>query len=122
MAAYGENIPHTIPASTDMSTFQFRLVAIDNNGRGTLSGSGTAAIGIQQNKPSALGQALRYIDVGESKLVAGNAWNEGDFIQSNAQGFGTTAAGVGDRIVAQAMMAVGGSGDIGLVRLVSFKN
>lgn len=112
MAVQNKGLDLTMPASADASAWKYRFVLKDTNGRGTLAGSAGKAIGLQQNSPSAQGEAMAYRSSGVSKMVAGGVLNEGDFIQSNAQGFGTAAAGVADRVVAQALMACGGSGDI----------
>lgn len=121
MAVQQDGIDITLPAAADLSTRQYHAVAIDTNGRAALSGSAGNVVGILQNKPSALGQAARVRIVGVSKHRGGAALGEGDRLQSNAQGFGTAAAGTGDEIFAVVLTATGGSGDITDVMLDRFR-
>ena len=123
MAVKNSGLDITVAAAADLSAGQYRFIVHDANGRGTFAGSGAgSAIGILQNKPSGTNAAARVRYDGVSKMVAGAAITIGAFIQSNPQGFGTAAAGTGDRVRAQALMGCGGSGDLIDVMLVDFKN
>ena len=92
------------PASGDLSAGQFRIVAIDANGRvGLANGTVDKVVGILQNKPSALGQAAQVAIGGVSRCVAGASVAPGDFIVANAQGFALAGAGATSQVVGRAV-------------------
>lgn len=61
----------TVPASTDLSSYQYCGVYINSSGQLALAGEGVAAIGILQDKPAAQGRAGRVCIGGRSKVKAG---------------------------------------------------
>ena len=101
----------TLVASGDLSASQFCSVKLDANGRSTLSGaSDLNQIGIQQDKPTALGQASTIRTAGVTKVKAGGTIAIGDRLTSNASG-ALIAATTGKQILGIAITA-GVSGDI----------
>lgn len=121
MAYEGQGIDISLPAAADLSSYQYRFVAIDSNGRGTLSGAnGTAGIGILQNKPGTADRAMSVRIGGIGKLVFGAAAEEGAPLCSGISGCGTVAASLNDHVLAIALHGVGGSGDIQDVLLVNY--
>lgn len=101
------------PAGGDLSSNQFRIVYLSDEGRVVAAnGNGTALLGILLNKPSASDQAARVaVDGSIVKCEAGGAVNERDAIGAAAGGRGT--AGVIDNayIVGHAVGAATGSGE-----------
>jgi len=63
----------TFEAAADLSTKQYYAVKLDSNGRVAVAGAGEPAIGILQNKPTALGRAAQVRVDGVSYWVAGGA-------------------------------------------------
>ena len=102
------------PAGQDLSTSQYRIVYLSDEGRiETANGNGTSLLGILLNKPSAVGQAARVaIDGSVVKCEAGGAVNERDAVGAAAGGRGT--AGVIDNayIVGRALSAAAASADL----------
>lgn len=117
----GDYIDVSIPAAADLSSNQYRLIVVDTNGRGTISAANNKVLGILQNKPAAQDAPARVRIAGISKMVAGEALAENDYIASNAQGFGTAAASAADEVCAICIAAVGGSADIADVVLRHFR-
>ena len=109
----GTGIDITVPAAADLSSYQYRLMTIDANGRGTICTAYTVQpIGILQNKPSAADVPARVRVFGESKCKFGAAANEMAFVASNAQGFGTATTLDTAGYVGFVLHAPGGSADI----------
>jgi len=118
----GEAIDITLPAASDLSSYQYRFVVVDANGRGTLSTSCLAVpLGILQNKPSAADAAARIRISGVSKLVYGAATNEAAELASGPEGCGTATTTSGDGVGAICLHAVGGSTDIQDVVLRNYR-
>lgn len=80
----------SLPASTDLSTNQYRFVIVDTNGEAALSVADQNAVGILQNKPAAQGRAAEILIAGVSKLEcgAGTACRAGYNIGVDATGRG----------------------------------
>lgn len=127
----GDYLDITLPAAADLSTYQYKFVKVDANGRGTITANATDPIlGILQNKPSVQDAPARIRIAGISKLVGGAALNEGDMLASTVQdatsgsanGMGTAAAAgqVGVFVGAICLAATGGSGDIADVLVTRF--
>lgn len=113
MAYAGEGLDLSIPAAADLSSYQYRNIIVDANGRGTIAtGTATAILGILQNKPSAQDQTARVRFIGESKGVFCAAANESAWLTSNAEGFMLTAGTAGPQTVGIVKAAPGGSGDV----------
>lgn len=110
----GNVIDITMPAAADLSDYQYRILAIDANGRATIAVDPQAVsiIGVLQNKPSAADAAARIRVLGESKMVFGAAADEGAYITANPQGFGTATTTDHDQTVGRVLHAPGGSGNI----------
>lgn len=103
----------TRPAAADLSTYQFRLMAVDANGRATAAVAVTdPIIGILQNKPAGADQAAVIRIAGVSKCAFGAAVNEGAWITCGVEGYGTATTTANDVIVGMALHAPGGSGDV----------
>src|SRR3989304_1568891 len=71
----------TIPASADLSGFQYRAVHLRSDGSAgtyisamaTAIGGGTIPLGILTNKPTAAGQGARVAIGGVAKMICGAA-------------------------------------------------
>lgn len=77
----------TIPASADLSTFQYRAVTLRSDGSaGTYaegvgaSSNGTIPIGVLTNKPGSAGRGARVCVGGITKIEAGSAVAAGDMV------------------------------------------
>ena len=132
MAYSGDGIDITLPAAADLSTYQYKFMTVDANGRGTVTSAATTPIvGILQNKPSATDSPARIRIAGISKLVGGAALNEGERLTStvidatsgSANGMGTVAAAtsIGVYIGAICLAATGGSADIADVLVTRYQ-
>jgi hypothetical protein len=118
----GQGIDITLPAAADLSSYQYRFMVVDANGRGTLSTSCLAVpLGILQNKPGTADAAARIRISGVSKLVFGAATNEAALLASGPEGCGTATTTAGDGVGAVCLHAVGGSADIQDVVLNQFR-
>lgn len=104
----------TMPAAADLSSSQYRIMAIDANGRATVAidPQAVSIIGILQNKPDAADAAARIRTSGISKLQFGAAANEGAYVTTNPQGFGTATTTANDQVIGRVLHAPGGSADI----------
>ena len=109
----------TIVASGDLSANQYRAVKLDANGRTVaVSTQGdVATLGVQQDKPSALGQPSTVRISGITKAVAGAAIAVGARVTPNATGQMITGT-TGNQVVGIALTAAA-SGDIFSVLLDS---
>ncbi|CAB5220378.1 Bacteriophage VT1-Sakai, H0018 [uncultured Caudovirales phage] len=95
----------TLVASGDLSANQYKVVKLDSNGRSTLAGaSDLAQIGIQQDKPTALGQPSSVRMAGISKALAGGTIAIGDRVTSDANGKVITAT-TGKQVIGIALAA-----------------
>lgn len=109
----GSGLDISVPAAADLSSHQFKLMVIDANGRGTIgTGYTSVVIGVLQNKPDAADAPARIRVGGESKYKAGAAANEGAYIASNAEGFGTPTTLDTACYVGIVLHAPGGSADV----------
>lgn len=117
----GDYLDITLPAAADLSTYQYRFITIDANGRGTVATATTdAVVGILQNKPSAANVPARVRVHGISKHVAGAAQNEGAYLSPGVEGCGTATTQAGAIVGAMVLTASGGSGDLNDVLLMRF--
>lgn len=121
-AAYEQNLrPIAVPASGDLSTKQFYVVDLDGSANIAVQTSvGGKAIGILQDKPSALGQPGEVAVSGMvSKAAAGAAYAAGAELMADGTGRLITAVGsAGNFVIARAMAAAGAAGVIQTVLLV----
>jgi len=86
---------HSLPAGADLSAAQFLFVKLNSSGQVVLAGAGENAIGVLQNKPSAVGDAaeVALLSGGRYKVRAGGALATiGTKISSNASGQAAAAA------------------------------
>lgn len=94
----------SIPASGDLSSYQFHIVAIDSDGRVALpSGSVGAVIGVLQNKPAGTSHPAAVAISGVSRCYAGGSIASGDLVKSDAAGFGLSTTTTGNRLVGRAI-------------------
>jgi len=106
----GETLPG-VEAAADLSTHQFKFVKMTSTGI-NICGAGEAAVGVLQNKPSALGQAATVWGAGTvSKVVAGAAVAKGAKVTPDATGRAVTAAS-GNYEAGQALDASTGAGQL----------
>lgn len=110
-----ENLLHTItlPAAADLSASQFCFVKLDGSANAALAGAGEDAIGVLQNKPTALGRAAT-IENGHgaiTKLKVGDIVAIDADVASDSTGRGVTAVS-GDYILAKAIEASTGANQI----------
>ncbi len=81
MAGDTQVIEITVPASADLSGFQYRAVFLRSDGSagtyisamGTAIGGGTMPLGILNNKPGAAGRGARVAIGGIAKMICGAA-------------------------------------------------
>jgi len=85
----------TLPASTDLTNYQYHFVAITADGRVDHASAGGAAIGVLQNKPLE-NQAASIMVNGVSKIkaAAGNL-SEGMLTRSSSEGMAVASTGNG---------------------------
>lgn len=123
MSYDGEGHDITLPAAADLSSYQYRCVTVDANGRVALAADAQAltVIGILQNKPAGADAAARVRISGISKCVFGAAVNEGVEVTSNLEGFATAAATTKDWVVGKTLHAPGGSGDVQDVLVMQYR-
>jgi len=101
----------TLEASTDLSSYQFRFVGVDSNGKAALAITSTGdadVLGILQNKPTA-GQAASIMIDGVSKIVAaGSTLSAGDLVTNSTAGYATVHS-AGDMIRGRVLFGSSGS-------------
>ncbi len=103
----------TLPASADLSTYQYCFVTLDTAGRAAPGTTGAMILGVLQNKPAAADRAARVRTSGISLFKYGGTVQHGDLVASGVQGRGTTtAATAGINVGGYALANVGGSGNI----------
>lgn len=105
----------TIAAGVDLRTNQFRCVVIDGTGRWALAGANARAPGVLQNEPN-LAEEANVDDAGITMAAAGAAFALGALLATDATGRLVTAPG-GQHVVAVALEAAGGAGQVVTVRL-----
>ncbi len=103
----------TLPAAADLSTYQYRSVSIDANGRvNILATVGGTAIGILESKPTAIDVPCVVRIGGQGRMKVNQAVNDGVLLTNNIQGFGVPAGTAGAFCIAQTLRSTGGSADI----------
>lgn len=94
----------SLPASADLSTYQFRQVMIDAGGSVAVStGSLSATIGILQNKPAAAGVAAQVAIGGVSRCLSGGSVASGDLVKSEGAGLAVVTTTTGNTIAGRAV-------------------
>jgi hypothetical protein len=81
----------TLPASGDLSTKQYYIVAVNSSGQAAVCGDGAMAAGVLQNKPSAAGRSSTVAVSGITKVIAAGIIAPGAKIASDNAGKATTA-------------------------------
>jgi hypothetical protein len=102
-------------ATTDLSTSQYRFVALDANSQIVLAGAGVNVLGVLQDKPIA-GRVGAVCIFGRTSVVYGGTVAAGDPVSSDATGRAVTTVGATTKIVGKAL-AAGVVGDVGDVLL-----
>lgn len=94
----------TFPASGDLSSNQFRIMAIDDNGRVMAAVDGaTAYIGVLMNKPAAIDREAEVAIISSIvKMEAGAAVAERDAITAVAGGRGSPTTTEDDEVIGYA--------------------
>lgn len=81
----------SMPAAGDLSTKQYKVVAVNSDGRVAVAGAGVFGIGILQDKPAALGRACTVAVAGVSMAMAGDTVAAGARVTADANGDLVTA-------------------------------
>ncbi len=102
------------PAGADLSSHQFKVLMIEDDGQVNINTSiATACFGILLNKPSAANQAARVAINGSIvKCLPNSAINERDAIIGTAGGFASATTTNNEFIVGFAVTASAGSGEL----------
>lgn len=74
----------SMPASGDLSTFQYHAVKVDGSNEIASSGANEKSLGILQNKPTAQGDVARVRIQGISKAKVSEGVTFGQFLTPNA--------------------------------------
>ncbi len=109
-----ENLGHsiTLPAAADLSSKQYRFMAIDSNGRVDVTGAGADAAGVLQNDPAAIDRAAQVmVGPGITKIEAGGACTKGANAASDADGQAVDTA-TGDVILGEFLDTATAAGEI----------
>lgn len=97
----------TLPAGQDLSSDQFKLVALASDGQVDVvaTTSTLAVVGVLQNKPSAAGYAAEIMVSGVTKCIAGETIDEGEYVCPSAVTAGRVddADTATDRIIGMAL-------------------
>lgn len=101
----------SLTASADLSAAQFKIVKLTSTGTAVANATDLNQIGVQQDKPSALGIATTVAIEGVSKVKLGGTVAAGDRLTSDANGLAIVAT-TGKQVVGIALVA-GVSGDVG---------
>lgn len=103
----------TVPANSDLSALQYKLVTVNSSGRAALAGAGLAADGVLQNNPDAAERpaAVASVPGTVSKVYAGAAVARGALVTPDSSGRAVTA-GTGDVVAGKALAAASGVGSI----------
>jgi hypothetical protein len=110
----------TLPASTNMSTYQFRFVTANASKQAALNGDGLPSMGVLQNKPTAAGDAATIMINGVSKVAAlASTLAAGDLVASSSVGLAVVPA-AGDYTLGRVLE--GSSGGTGRILTVLLQN
>lgn len=76
----------TLPASTDLSAFQFAFVTVNASGEAAMPAAGASVYGVLQNKPFT-GEAASIMTNGISKMVVpASTLSVGDLVATSTDG------------------------------------
>lgn len=119
--AYFESIKEiTLPASADLSSYQYYFVDVDTSGlAAVVASAGAKCVGILLNKPSAANAASEIADIaagGICKVKAAAAITCGDEITPAADGRAQTATS-SQIVVGRALEAAAAAGVVIAVKL-----
>jgi len=98
-------------ASADLSSYQYRFMKVDSNGKAALCGDGQWGIGVLQNDPAAADRAASIAVAGASKVEAGGTVTAGGAVASDANGRAVDAAS-GDYILGMALESATAAGQV----------
>lgn len=101
----------TLEAAADLSAGQYRALVVDGSGDAARAGQGVSIAGIQQNKPSVVGQATEIVQTGISKGESGAAVLQGAKLMTDASGKFVTATAT-DFVIGYALTASGADGEV----------
>lgn len=113
MAVEQDGIDVTFPAAGDLSSHQFKLMVVEDDGQVNIGvGNGSTFIGVLQNKPAAANRAAVVRISGISKVTPQDAINERDRLTSNANGFADATTTAAHHVAGIAVTASAGSAQI----------
>jgi len=112
--------PGCFLASGDLSSNKYLFHKIDGNGRVALSGAGENAIGVLQDKPTAINRAAEMELSGITKVIYGNTVTAGENVMSDAAGKAVPHTGTNN--TTGIALVSGVSGDTGYIFLASRSN
>jgi len=100
----------TYEAGSDMSSDQYKFVAVSADGQIDLCGDGAYAVGVLYNDPAAAGRAAQVAISGKVKVKCGGTVTRGGPVACDASGLAVNAAS-GDVILGEAS-ETGASGEV----------
>lgn len=105
---------HTFLAAADLTTLQFRIVKLMANKRevNVATAAADALLGVNQEKPSAVGRPTSVRLLGISKVVAGAAITIHSAITSDGFGRAIATTTAGNSVLGYALEAATAIGDI----------
>lgn len=109
----------TLPASADLSNYQFCFVTVNASGQAALpAGSTVSVMGVLQNKPTAANEAATIMIDGVSKiLIGGTTESAGDLVAANSSGRAIAVA-AGDHTVGRLLGGSSGTANrVGTVQI-----
>ena len=113
MANFFEGQQITLLAAADLSAQQFRFVRMTATGINiTTSAVGQVAIGVLQDKPSALNTPGSVMLDGGTKMVAGAAVAAGDNVTSDGTGRAIATTTVGNQVHGVCVEGAAAAGNI----------
>ena len=101
----------TLPASTDHSTNQYKIMSVNSSGQAARANATDLPIGVLLNKPSVAGQAATIAWSGVAKVVAGGAITAGARVKADANGAAIAATTAAQPVLGIAL-ATAASGDV----------
>lgn len=106
-------------AASDLSASQFCAVTLNSSGKLALASAGATALGLLQDKPEAADRAGLVAVSGVTKAKAGGSWSLTSGLVPLTPGTGgkLVEAGTGDVVLAVALEASGGDGEVVTVLL-----
>lgn len=109
----------SLEAAADLSTHQYKLVKVTGAMQVNIATAATDfAVGVLQNKPSAVGQSATVQCAGISKLIAGAAVAAGDRVTADSTGRAVATTTAGNKVFGIALTATSAAGQIVSVLLV----